>query len=222
MKHFLIILLLLVSTVGFSQEDVRKNAVAFSKGLECKYKEDVQGAIKNFEEALQYMPDDAASMFELSEQYVKAGRADEGFAMIKKAAELDPDNKWYQMRLAIFHRTFQQMDDYIAIYERLTAKYPGDIALLSDLIDAYLIKENYDKAIEKLDLLEQQAGVSTLVSEQKLDIYKRQGNTKKVISEMERLIAENPENTRYLAVFRKVSSGSAMRKKDFFVRVMPV
>lgn len=204
MKHFLIILLLLVSALGYSQEvDIRKNAMAFSKGLECKYKEDVQGAIKSFEEALKFMPDDAASMFELSEQYVKAGRMEDGFIMIKKAAELDPDNKWYQMRLAVFHRTFEQMDEYIAIYERLTAKYPGDIGLLSDLIDAYLVTENYDKAIEKLDLLEQQAGVSTVVREQKLDIYKRQGNTKKVISELERLIADNPENTRYYNMLAK-------------------
>ena len=204
MKRCLVILLLLVSTVGFSQVDVRKNAVAFSKGIECKYQEDVLGAIRYFEEALSYMPDDAASMFELSEQYVKAGRMEDGFEMSKRAADLDPENKWYQMRLAVFYRTIQQFDEYIAIYERLTAKYPGDIEMLSDLIDAYLITENYDKAIEKLNLLEKQAGVSALVSEQKVEIYKRQGNTKKEISELERLIAENPENTRYYNMLAKV------------------
>ena len=204
MKRCLVILLLLVSTVGFSQVDVRKNAVAFSKGIECKYQEDVLGAIRYFEEALRYMPDDAASMFELSEQYVKAGRMEDGFEMSKRAADLDPENKWYQMRLAVFYRTIQQFDEYIAIYKRLTAKYPGDIEMLSDLIDAYLITENYDKAIEKLNLLEKQAGVSALVSEQKVEIYKRQGNTKKEISELERLIAENPENTRYYNMLAKV------------------
>ncbi len=68
MKRVLIILLLLVSITGYSQVDKRKNATYFSKGLECKYKEDVEGAIKNFEEALKFMPNDAASMFELSEQ----------------------------------------------------------------------------------------------------------------------------------------------------------
>lgn len=204
MKRCLIILLLLVSTLGFSQVDIRKNAVAFSKGLECKYKEDNQGAIKFFEEALKYMPDDAASMFELSEQYVKTGRMDDGFAMIKKATELDPENKWYQMRLAMFCRTLQQFDEYIKIYEGLTAKYPGDVEMLSELIDAYLLTENYDKAIEKLNLLEKQAGVNAMVSEQKVEIYKRQGNTKKVITELEKLIADNPENTRYYHMLAKV------------------
>lgn len=204
MRRCLVIVLLLIATVGFSQEDVRKNALAFSKGLECKYKEDVSGAIKNFEEALRFMPNDAASMFELSEQYVKAGKMEEGFEMIKQAAQLDPENKWYQMRLAMFYRTLEQFDDYIKVFEGLTAKYPGDVDMLSNLIEAYLITENYDKAIEKLDILEQQAGVSALVSEQKVEIYQRQGNTKKVISELEKLISENPENTRYYSMLAKV------------------
>ncbi len=204
MRRCLVIVLLLIATVGFSQEDVRKNALAFSKGLECKYKEDVSGAIKNFEEALKFMPNDAASMFELSEQYVKAGKMEEGFEMIKQAAQLDPENKWYQMRLAMFYRTLEQFDEYIKVFEGLTAKYPGDVDMLSNLIEAYLITEKYDKAIEKLDILEQQAGVSALVSEQKVEIYQRQGNTKKVISELEKLIAENPENTRYYSMLAKV------------------
>lgn len=204
MRRCLVIVLLLIATVGFSQEDVRKNALAFSKGLECKYKEDVSGAIKNFEEALRFMPNDAASMFELSEQYVKAGKMEEGFEMIKQAAQLDPENKWYQMRLAMFYRTLEQFDDYIKVFEGLTAKYPGDVDMLSNLIEAYLITENYDKAIEKLDILEQQAGVSALVSEQKVEIYQRQGNTKKVISELEKLISDNPENTRYYSMLAKV------------------
>ena len=161
MKRVIVILLLLVSITGFAQVDVRKNAQAFSKGLECKYQENTEGAIKYFEEALKYMPNDAASMFELSEQYVKANRLDDGFAMIKKAAELDPDNKWYQMRLGLFYRNMEQYDEFIHIYEPLTKKYPGDINLLSDLLDVYLAAEDYDKAIETLDVLEKQAGINT-------------------------------------------------------------
>ena len=49
--------------------DKRKNATYFSDGLQSKYREDTEGAIRNFEQALNYLPDDAASMYELSEQY---------------------------------------------------------------------------------------------------------------------------------------------------------
>lgn len=203
-KQILILFLLSMTVTGVAQVDVRNNATSFSKGIECKYKEDVAGAIGHFEEALKYMPDDAASMFELSEQYVKAGRVEEGFAMSKKAAELDPNNKWYQMRLALFYRNMEQYDEFASIYETLTEQHPEDVNMLSELLEVYLMTENYDKALEKLDLLEQQAGFSALVSEQRVDIYKRQGNTKKMVSELQRMIAENPENTRYYHMLAKV------------------
>ena len=62
--------------------DKKKNATYFSNGLQSKYREDTEGAIRNFEQALRFMPDDAASMFELSEQYSNAGRIEEAFNMI--------------------------------------------------------------------------------------------------------------------------------------------
>lgn len=206
-------MLLTGSTLGYAQVDVRKNAEAFSKGIECKYKEDVDGAIRYFEDALKFMPDDAASMFELSEQYVRAGRLDDGFAMSKKAAELEPDNKWYQMRLAMFYRNTQQYEEFAGIYERLTEKYPDDINMLSDLLEVYLVTENYKKALEKLDLLENQAGYTDLVSEQRIEIFKRQGDTKKMITELEKLIAQNPENTRYYHILAKVYTDKGNEKE---------
>ena len=76
MKKPLFILVLLGLTAGaFAQmsseyngrPDKKNNAIFFSNGLQCKYREDVQGAIRNFETALHYMPNDDASMYELSE-----------------------------------------------------------------------------------------------------------------------------------------------------------
>jgi len=179
----LVVLFFATTWEGLAQGDLRKNAMYFSKGIESKYKDDVDGAIENFEKALQSMPDDAASMFELSEQYVKAGRVEDAFASIKKAVELDPDNKWYQMRLARFYRNFEQYADFIQVYESLTAKYPEDIDMLSELIEVYLIAGEYDSALNKLDLLETQIGHNPLISEQRLEIYKRQGKTKQEIRE---------------------------------------
>ena len=195
--------LLVGGNVFGQQVDVRKNATFFSKGLELKYKDDTQGAIQQFEKALTYMPDDAASMFELSEQYVKAGRVDDAFAMIKNAVSIDPENKWYQMRLARFYRNFEQYDDFIKVYSELTKKYPEDIDMLSELIDVYLITENYNKALEKLDLLEKQIGTNPIISEQRVEIYKRQGKTKNVIAELQSLIDNNPDDTRYYNMLAK-------------------
>lgn len=179
--------------------DVRKNAEAFSKGLQCKYKDDVDGAIKHFEEALRFMPDDAASMFELSEQYVKANKIEDGFAMIKKAAKLDPNNKWYQMRLGLFYRNFEQFDEYIKIYESLTAQYPGDINMLADLIDVYMITKNYDKALEKSDLYVKQVGADTRYYHMLANAYMDAGKEKKALSLLDKIKAMDP-NDQYINI----------------------
>lgn len=184
--------------------DKQKNAIYFSNGLQSKYRDDTEGAIRNFEQALRYMPDDAASMYELCQQYADAGRIEEAFNMIKKAAQIDPENKWYQMRLGQFYRNLEQYDDFIQLYEKLTAKYPDDPDMLSELIDAYLITENYDQALKKMDLLEQQVGENDFITEQRLQVLRRQGNEKKVISELEKLIKENPENPRYYGMLAQL------------------
>ena len=75
-------------------------------------------------------------MFELSEQYYTAGRTEEAFKMIQQAAKIDPENKWYQMRLGQFYRNLEQYDDFIQLYEKLTAQYPDDPDMLGDLTDA--------------------------------------------------------------------------------------
>ena len=207
---------------GFAQQidseyngnpDKKKNAVHFSNGLQSKYREDIDGAIRNFEQALRFMPDDHASMFELSEQYANAGRIEEAYDMIQKAVKLDPENKWYQLRLGLFYRNLEQYDDFIKLYEGLTKKYPDDPDMLSELIDAYLITENYNKAVEKMDLLEQQIGENEFINEQRLNVYKRQGNNKKVISELEKLIEQYPENVRYYSMLAQVYAENGKEKE---------
>jgi len=212
-KQVFFLLLLSFSLNSFAQTmsseyegkpDKKKNAIYFSNGLQSKYREDTEGAIRNFEQALRFMPNDDASMFELSEQYYNAGRIEEAFQMIQKAVKVDPENKWYQMRLGLFYRNLDQYDDFIKLYEKLTKQYPEDLDMLSELIEAYLVTENYGKALEKMDLLEQNVGANEIITEQRLNVYKRQGNNKKVISELEKLIGENPENVRYYGMLAQV------------------
>ena len=157
--------------------DKRKNANYFSDGLQSKYREDTDGAIRNFEQALRFGPNDHASMYELSEQYYNAGRIEEAFNMIQKAAQLNPENKWYQMRLGLVYRNREQYDDFSKLYEGLTKTYPDDPDMLSELIDAYLVTEQYDKALKKM-----------------AQLYAENGKTKDALKTYERMKEGNPEH----------------------------
>ncbi len=195
------------------QPDKKKNATYFSNGLQSKYREDTEGAIRNFEQALRYWPNDDASMYELSEQYYNAGRVEEAFSMIQKAVKTNPENKWYQLRLGLFYRNLEQYDDFINLYEELTKKYPDDTEVLSELIDAYLSMGQLDKALTYMNLLEEQVGPTEIITEQRLNIYKRQGNDKKLIAELEKLIKENPENVRYYSMLAQVYTENGKEKE---------
>ena len=224
MKNRVVLLFLLLgfTMCGFAQQmeseyngkpDKKKNATYFSNGLQSKYREDTEGAIRNFEQALRYMPDDAASMFELSEQYYNAGRMEDAFNIIQKAVQIDPENKWYQLRLGQFYRSLEQYDDFIELYENLTQKDPNDLDMLSDLIDVYLVTEHYNQALEKMDLLEQQIGQNEYITEQRLNVYKRQGNDKKLLTELEKLVNENPENPRYYSMLAQMYTKTGKDKE---------
>ena len=206
---------------GIVKQDLSKNAEYFSKGLEAKYNENFPLAIANFEKALKYYNDDDASMYELSALYQMNGRDSEALSMIQQAANLNPDNKWYKIRLA---DTYLQQSDYqsfINIYDKLLQDEPDNLDYLEVYIDVLLRIGQYDKVIEKLDFLEQQLGKNEQIFLQKARIYDEQGKKDQAIAEMEKLVEFMPENTRYRAMlaeaYRKLK-----RDKDAYKQYLKI
>ena len=130
-------------------QDLAKNAEYFAKGLEAKYAENYPVAIYNFEQALRYFNDDDASMFELSELYQVDGRNIEAFSMIQHAAQLKPENKWYQIRLAKFYLQNSDYQSFMAIYDKLLEDEPENLDYLETYIDVLLRVGDYDKAANR-------------------------------------------------------------------------
>lgn len=197
-----------VSNDTVINRDLAKNAECFSKGLEEKYNENYPVAIYNFEQALKFLDDDDASMYELSELYQMNGRNTEAFSMISRAAELQPDNKWYQIRLAQFSVKNGDYQSFINIYDKLIENEPENLEYLETYINVLLLIGDYDKVIETLDVVEQQLGKNEYIFLQKIQIYDEQGKKNKAIEEMEKLVEFMPENTHYIAMlaeaYRKV------------------
>lgn len=202
-------------------QDLAKNAEYFAQGLEAKYAENYPVAIYNFEQALRYFNDDDASMYELSELYQLINRNTEAFSMIQQAAQLKPENKWYQIRLAQFYLKNSDYQSFIAIYDKLMEEEPENLEYLETYIDVLIRVGDYDKVIEKLDVLEQQIGKNEYIYLQRIQIYDEQGKHDMAIAEMEKLVEFIPENTRYRALlaeaYRKVK-----RDKDAYKQYLKI
>ena len=203
------------------KQDLAKNAEYFSKGLEEKYNENFPMAIYYFEQALRFFNDDDASMYELSDLYQLSGRSADAFSMIDQAAKLQPDNKWYQIRLAKFCAQNGDYQSFIDIYDRLIENEPDNLEYLEAYINVLLLMGEYDKVIETLDIVQEQIGKNEYIYLQKIQIYDEKGEKDKAIAEMEKLVEFMPENTHYRALlaeaYRKVK-----RDKDAYQQYLKI
>lgn len=198
-----------------------KNAEYFSKGLEAKYNENYPVAIYNYEQALKYFNEDDASMYELSALYQMNGRNTEALSMIHQAVDLQPDNKWYQLRMAQLHLQNSDYQTFIDIYDKLIKDDPENLDFMETYIDVLIRIGDFGKVLEKLDVLEQQAGKNEYIFLQKIQIYDEQGKKDEAIAEMEKLVEFIPDNTRYRALlaeaYRKVK-----RDKDAYKQYLKI
>lgn len=203
------------------KQDLAKNAEYFSKGIEAKYNENYEVAIWNFEQALRFFKDDDASMYELSALYHKNNRNVEALSMIKQAANLKPDNKWYQIRLAKLYLQNSDYKAFIQIYDKLLEKDPENLEYLEDYIGALITYGEYDKLLEKLDTIEKLLGKNEQIFLQKIQVYSDQGKKDKVISELENLVEFMPDNTRYRAMLAEAYR-KAKRDKDAYQQYLKI
>ena len=198
-----------------------KNAEYFSKGLEAKYNENYPLAIANFEQALKFYDEDDASMYELATLYQQAGRNSEALSMIQQAANLQPDNKWYQIRLAQLHLQNSDYHTFIKIYDKLIEEEPDNLEYIETYIDVLLRVGDFEKVLEKLDVLEQQIGKNEYIYIQRIQIYDEQGKKDKAIVEMEKLVEFMPENTRYRALLAEAYR-KTKRDKDAYQQYLKI
>ena len=207
---FLTLSLFLTSSIAFCQDTIQpkmnlaQNAEYFSKGIENKYNENYDVAIECFENALKAFPEDHASMYELSSLYAKKGLQEKGFEMIENAVALDSSNKWYKIRLADFYKIQNNYEEFVNIYDKLLENEPNNLEYLEVYINALLHIGRYEQVTEKLDVYEDNIGVSEYISIQKIEIYNMLGKKDKVIEEMEKLSEAYPYDTRYMSMLAEI------------------
>ena len=129
--------------------------------------------------------------FELGKNYNKLknfGAAEEN---LKKAIEMQPDNVWFLDEL--YDVYFQQDDIKNALKTiKQLVKYHPDYK--EDLAALYVREEKYKQALDILDELDAEFGLSESRDAMRNDIYSITGNADDRIENLEQRIANNPNN----------------------------
>ncbi|MFP4844627.1 tetratricopeptide repeat protein [Winogradskyella sp. PE311] len=129
--------------------------------------------------------------FELGKNYNKLKNFGAAEDNLKKAISMQPDNEWFLDEL--YDVYFQQDDINNAIKTiKQLVKYHPDYK--EDLAALYIREKRYKQALDLLDELDEELGVSEPRDNMRNDIYSITGNADDRIENLEERIANNPNN----------------------------
>ena len=149
-------------------------------------------AIELYSQVLRDDPGNHAAMYELASIYIEKNKVNDALHFSKSAAELNPENDWYQLQLAEIYGKTNQPKEAISIFEKLSKKHPERPDYLFQWADALLYAGKPMEAIKVYDKLENSIGKSKELTVQKERIYLRLGKIDLAAEEIEKYIKENP------------------------------
>ncbi|WP_411893923.1 tetratricopeptide repeat protein [Winogradskyella sp. A2] len=163
----------------------------FFEALKQKGIENYDRAVDALQKCLNLDSKQPVIYFELGKNYNKLKNYGAAEDALKKAVSMQPDNEWFLDEL--YDVYFQQDDINNAIRTiKQLVKYHPDYK--EDLASLYVREKRYKQALDILDELDEQYGLSEARDAMRNDIYSITGNADDRIENLEQRIAKNPNN----------------------------
>lgn len=151
-------------------------------------------------QALHIDPDNAAATYELATIYAYRNNRKQALVYSKKAAQMDPQNVWYQLLYIDCLKENKLTDEAISAYQKLLKMYPERVDFYYELANLYIYKGKTTEAIKIYDKVEHLIGVTEDSSLQKFKIYKALNNYEKALIEIQKLIRVFPKEAKYYGI----------------------
>ncbi|MBT8295775.1 MAG: tetratricopeptide repeat protein, partial [Gramella sp.] len=162
----------------------------FFEALKQKGIENYEKAITALEKCLDLNTEKAVVYFELGRNYRELKKFDLAIENLKKARELAPKQ---ESILVYLFQTYGMTRDYEGAIATVKELIPLDEAYREDLANLYFLNKNYDLALQLLDKLDEELGVSSYRNSLRRQVYARTNNTGAQIDNLQESILANPE-----------------------------
>jgi tetratricopeptide (TPR) repeat protein len=160
--------------------------------------------LERFDEAMDFLlhcyaidPANADVLAELGAFFGALGETDKALDFLRRAVLQDETNFYFNMMLAELSQELDLRQDVIDIYTRLLELYPDKVELYFDLANAFADNGNLQEAIDALNNLEKNVGVSEIITLHKVQLYLMMGEKAHAINEIRQIIEENPTDPRF-------------------------
>lgn len=208
-----------IPNIAFAQEDEPEDDLGnvSDEYQELFFEALKQKAIENYDRAVDALLkcidiDDSKSVlyFELGKNYKHLKNFGEAEDAFKKAINKEPSNEWYLDELYDVYYQQRDYDKAIKTVKQLVKYHPD---YKEDLAALYLRIKKYNLALNILDELDSELGISVSRDRMRNQIYNATGRTKDRIENLEERVETSPDKeANYLALIYRYSENGEKDK----------
>jgi len=220
----LLLVLFLVPSFAMAQVDFNKRPDDDLGNVEDEFQEHFfealkQKGIENYDRAVDALhkclnldSKKPVIYFELGKNYNKLKNFGAAEEYLKKAIDMQPDNVWFLDELYDVYYQQDDVNNAIKTIKQLVRYHPD---YKEDLAALYVREERYKQALDILDELDEEYGLSESRDAMRNDIYSITGNADDRIENLEQRIANNPniEDNHLKLIYRYSQTGD--KKKAY-------
>ncbi|HEY5688947.1 MAG TPA: tetratricopeptide repeat protein [Yeosuana sp.] len=219
---FVFLSILLVPQYQFGQVDFNKKPDDDLGDLEDQFQELFfealkQKGIENYDRSVEALIkciaiDNSQSVlyFELGKNYIQLKNFGDAEGALKTAVDKQPNNEWYLDALYSLYVEQNEQDKAIKTLKQLVGYHPD---YKEELVALYISAKKYDDALELLDELDEELGISGTRDYMRNQIYAATGRKKDQIKNLEKRVDDNPDKeANYLALIYRYSENNENEK----------
>lgn len=173
---------------------------AFTEASRLLLFEDYGRALSLFNECLKYDPQNAAVHYQLAQIYIKAGDMTKARNFSRTAHLIEPENVWYATQLASIYQISRMGDSAIFVYKSLLKGSKEDLNLFFRIASLYEQDGKYKEALQYLDNIEKESGITKEVCISKSRIYGKTGKKRLALFELRRCLTGSEQDYIVLGV----------------------
>lgn len=176
------------------QRELIDGKSAYIKGLEAFENAEYQQALDLLSSAYVKLPKNAGVNYALADVYQQIGDLPNATFYGNQAVDLEPDNKWFRLKLAEIYRQAGRNQATLEELEKTLKYHPQASDVLAELAETYAAYGELPESNKAYNRLLKLAGESISIRLQKLKNFNKLGLRDSAVTELQRIRQLDPDN----------------------------